>query len=229
MHRSFRRNPPYVLSPLFDYHQGRLLFSMDAARLGPPASATRVVPELPPLTAAQRRALDQVQKAAREHEIRLASRPGDMIYLHSWSTLHAREPYQDDKTASRHLVRLWLRDDALGWPVPDSMKMPWESSFGEAAQQVLNPLYPVVPMPVYMEPKYHNTTAAFVADDDDDGTGGGWFQDGERSPPLSPHARVAGEHQADRGNTPSEAAPGSMGVECDMYLAVFDAEHGGDA
>ncbi|KAK7994804.1 taurine catabolism dioxygenase TauD [Apiospora arundinis] len=160
---------PYTLSPLFEFHQGNLLFSMDPARLGPLVSAPRsVASKLPPLTAAQLHALGRVQQAARQHEICLESEPGDMVYLNSWSTLHARQPYQDGETFSRHLVRLWLRNDTLGWPVPDSMRMPWDSSFGAAADRVLNRKYPLVPMPVYMEPRYHNTTAAFVPDDEED-------------------------------------------------------------
>ncbi|KAK8079279.1 hypothetical protein PG994_003086 [Apiospora phragmitis] len=165
---SLRRKPPYTLSPLFDYYQGNLLFSMDPARLGPLASAPRAASKLPPLTAMQQHALARVQQAARKHEICLESEAGDMVYLNSWSTLHARQPYQDGETFSRHLVRMWLHNDALGWPVPDSMRMPWDMSFGEAAARVLNRRYPLVPMPVYMEPRYHNNTAAFVPDDEDE-------------------------------------------------------------
>ncbi|KAK8097067.1 hypothetical protein PG999_013011, partial [Apiospora kogelbergensis] len=166
---SLRQKPPYTLSPLFQFYEGNLLFSMDPARLGPLASAPRSIgSKLPPLTAAQLHALARVQQVARQHEVCLQSEPGDMVYLNSWSTLHARQPYQDGETFSRHLVRLWLRNDALGWPVPDSMRMPWDSSFGAPADRVLNKRYPLVPMPVYMEPRYHNTTAAFVPDDEDD-------------------------------------------------------------
>ncbi|KAK8137184.1 hypothetical protein PG984_005124 [Apiospora sp. TS-2023a] len=167
---SLRQKPPYTMCPLFEYYQGNLMFSMDPARLGPLASAPRTASasKLPPLTAAQLHALGRVQQAARQHEICLESEPGDMVYLNSWSTLHARQPYQDGETFSRHLVRMWLRNDTLGWPVPDSMRMPWDSTYGEPSDRIINRRYPVVPMPVYMEPRYHNTTAAFVPDDDDD-------------------------------------------------------------
>lgn len=168
--RSLRQKPPYTLCPLFEYYQGNLLFSMDPARLGPLSSAphTAAASKLPPLTAAQLHALARVQQAARQHEICLESEPGDMVYLNSWSTLHARQPYQDGETFSRHLVRMWLRNDTLGWPVPKSMLMPWDSSYGEASDRIINRRYPLVPMPVYMEPRYHNTTAAFVPDDDEE-------------------------------------------------------------
>ncbi|KAK7959376.1 uncharacterized protein PG986_004230 [Apiospora aurea] len=185
---SLRRKPPYTLSPLFEYYRGNLLFSADPARLGPLASAPRTAAaaKVPPLTAVQQHALARVHQAARMHEICLESEPGDMIYLNSWSTLHARQPYQDGETFSRHLVRMWLRNDALGWPVPESMRMPWDSSFGDAAAKILNRRYPLVPMPVYMEPRYHNNTAAFVPDDDDDDSsddedGGGKTAGGESS------------------------------------------------
>lgn len=91
-----------------------------------------------------------------------------MVYLNSWNTLHAREAYQDGETWSRHLIRLWLHNETLGWSVPPSMKMPWDSAFGVKAKEVINRNYPLAPMPVYMESRYTNNTAAFVPDDDDD-------------------------------------------------------------
>lgn len=47
------------------------------------------------------------------------------------------------------------------------MKMPWDSAFGAKAKEVINRNYPLAPMPVYMESRYTNNTAAFVPEDDD--------------------------------------------------------------
>lgn len=144
------------------------MLSMDPARIGPRAAALgrRLVP-IPPLTSEQRHAIQSVQESAQRHQLCLENQPGDMVYLNSWNTLHAREAYQDGETWSRHLIRLWLHNESLGWSIPPSMKMPWDSAFGAKAKEVINRNYPLAPMPVYMESRYTNNTAAFVPEDDD--------------------------------------------------------------
>lgn len=118
----------------------------------------------------QREALAVLQDAARKHQVRLETQPGDILFLNNLALLHARESYRDSAYSSRHLVRLWIRNTRLGWAIPPSMKMPWDASFGDGAKRVINRYYPIMPMPEYMECKYSNGTAAFVADDDvDDG------------------------------------------------------------
>lgn len=91
-----------------------------------------------------------------------------MVFINNWAVLHARESYHDDATATRHLVRLWLRNKELGWEIPESMKTPWESSFGARAKRVVNRQYPVAPMPEYMEPKFTNGSAAFILEESDE-------------------------------------------------------------
>ncbi|KAI0123987.1 hypothetical protein BJ170DRAFT_69118 [Xylariales sp. AK1849] len=168
--QSFKRQPPYVLSPLLEIHHGNLIISMDPGRIGPHTSTPKGV--VPDLTSNQQMALADMQKAAEKHQLKLNNRPGDLLYINNWSILHAREAYRDAETSSRHLVRLWLRNEALGWPVPDSMRDPWDSAFGDKARAVVNRRYALIPMPTYMESKYTNGTAAFVPDDDEPETGG---------------------------------------------------------
>ncbi|XXG99560.1 hypothetical protein Hte_005899 [Hypoxylon texense] len=161
---SSKKDPSFVLSPLLEFHDGNLLVSMDPARIGPhPLSRDNSVPSLTP---EQEEALVVLQKAARKHQVRLETQPGDIVFINNLSLLHAREAYSDSATSSRHLVRLWLRNKKLGWAIPPSMKMPWDAAFGDRAAKVVNRHYPIVPMPEYMECKYSNGTAAFVADDD---------------------------------------------------------------
>ncbi|KAI1774469.1 Clavaminate synthase-like protein [Hypoxylon cercidicola] len=170
---SSRKDPPFVLSPLIEFHAGNLLVSMDPARIGPhPLSRDSSIPSL---TSEQEEALAILQKAAKRHQIRLETQPGDLVFINNLGLLHAREAYNDGATSSRHLVRLWLRNTELGWPIPPSMKMPWDAAFGDRAAKVVNRYYPIVPMPEYMQCKYSNGTAAFVADEDsvsDDGNAG---------------------------------------------------------
>ncbi|KAI0160084.1 Clavaminate synthase-like protein [Hypoxylon sp. FL1284] len=167
---SSKKDPPFVLSPLLEFHAGNLLVSMDPARIGPhPLSRSGSIPSLTP---EQQDALAALQKAAQKHQIQLQTQPGDIVFLNNLSLLHARESYSDGATSSRHLVRLWLRNSELGWPIPPSMKMPWDAAFGDRAMDVIDRYYPIVPMPEYMECKYSNGTAAFVAGDDSDSDDG---------------------------------------------------------
>ncbi|KAI0199466.1 Clavaminate synthase-like protein [Astrocystis sublimbata] len=165
-----RGSSPFVLAPLIGFQSGNLVISTDPSRLGPhPAIANNRIPDLLP---AQKEALALLQQAATAEQVRLPACKGDMVFLNNWGLLHARESYEDDSTATRHLVRLYLRNDELSWDIPKSMKTPWEASFGSKARKVVNRQYPVAPMPEYMEPKFTNGSAAFImeesSDEDDD-------------------------------------------------------------
>lgn len=142
------------------------MISADSNRIGPhPAVKDGRIPDLLP---AQKEALALLQETATAQQVRLPTRQGDMVFINNWGVLHARDSYQDDDTVSRHLVRLWLRNPELGWEIPESMKTPWESSFGGKAKKIVNRQYPVEPMPEYMESKFTNGSAAFIMEESDE-------------------------------------------------------------
>ncbi|OTA98322.1 hypothetical protein M426DRAFT_17521 [Hypoxylon sp. CI-4A] len=169
---SSKKDPPFILCPLLEFHAGNLLVSMDPSRIGPhPLSRPGSIPYL---TLDQQEALTVLQKVAKKHQVRLDTQPGDLVFINNLGLLHSRESYIDGASSSRHLVRLWLRSSLLGWPIPSSMKMPWDAAFGERAARIINRQYPIAPMPEYMECKYSSGTAAFVAEDDsEEGDSGG--------------------------------------------------------
>ncbi|KAF2973255.1 hypothetical protein GQX73_g261 [Xylaria multiplex] len=157
---------PFVLAPLLGFQSGNLVVSADPARIGPhPALTNRRVPDLLP---AQKVALALLQQMAVVHQVQLPIRQGDMLFINDWGVLHGRDSYQDDELATRHLVRLWLRNPELGWKIPESMKTPWEASFGAQAKRQVDKQYPVTPMPEYMEPKFTNGSAAFIVEESDE-------------------------------------------------------------
>ncbi|TGJ76596.1 hypothetical protein E0Z10_g10860 [Xylaria hypoxylon] len=160
---SRRGTSPFVLAPLLAFQSGNLVVSADPARIGPhPALANRRVPDLLP---AQKIALALLQQTATVQQVQLPVRRGDILFINNWGVLHARDSYQDDGPATRHLVRLWLRNSELGWKIPESMKTPWEASFGVKAKKKVDQQYPITPMPEYMEPKFTNGSAAFIAEE----------------------------------------------------------------
>ncbi|KAI3325263.1 Clavaminate synthase-like protein [Xylariaceae sp. AK1471] len=163
---SRRGASPFVLAPLFGFQSGNLVVSADPARIGPhPSIADDRIPDLLP---AQKEAMALLQQTATEKQIRLPTLQGDMVFINNWGVLHARESYQDDAVATRHLVRLWLRNEELAWDIPESMKTPWVASFGAKAKKIVNRQYPVAPMPEYMEPKFTNGSAAFIVEESDE-------------------------------------------------------------
>ncbi|KAI0117962.1 Clavaminate synthase-like protein [Nemania sp. FL0031] len=163
---SRRGASPFVLAPLLGFHSGNLIISADPSRIGPPSGvADGRIPDLLP---AQREALALLQQTAAAQQVRLPTRHGDMVFINNWGVLHARDSYQDDDTVSRHIVRLWLRNSKLGWVIPESMKTPWEASFGLKAREIVNRQYAVEPMPEYMESKFSNGSAAFIMDESDE-------------------------------------------------------------
>lgn len=94
---------------------------------------------------------------------------------------HKDAPEKDDKvkaggdklpnandTKRRWLMRLWLRNEDLGWKIPESMKLPWEAAYGKDVGRLITPKYDPSPQPDYKEPRYTSGTAAWLMEDDDD-------------------------------------------------------------
>jgi hypothetical protein len=166
------------------------MISLDPGRLGLHPTMARHFGGgvIPPLTPNQQEALSVVSSIATEHRLRLDTQPGDIVFINNWALLHARSSYKDSDAEGghqRHLVRLWLRNSALGWDVPPPMKVQWEAAFGPDGMGDKNSEngwrkseyrgsglfrrnYPVMPAPEYKVPKYTSGSAAFVIEDGQD-------------------------------------------------------------
>lgn len=163
--RSSGRKASYYLAPVFTFHDGKLLASCDPQRLGPHQSMTNS--NIPALTEAQQYALKAVSESAYRTEIQLKLQTGDLLFFNNLALLHRRDAYKDDESSSRHMVRLWLRNQRLGWAIPDSLLTPWNAAYGEN-RKIKARLYPLVPVASYHEPKYATTSAAFMLEDTDE-------------------------------------------------------------
>lgn len=156
----------YIQAPLLTFHQGRLLVSVDPARLGPQSSprGSDKAP-VPDLSIDQRVALEALKAACHRNRVRIEARPGDIILFNNWALLHSRDAYLDTESHTRHLVRLWLRNSKLGWSIPTSMSVPWQYAYGD---DPVDRIFPVVPTDVYPTLKYTAGSAAFVLEDSDE-------------------------------------------------------------
>jgi hypothetical protein len=155
------REARFYLASAFAVHEGKLMTSMDPNRFGPhPNSKTQNTPRL---TAAQEYALERVSAVACEVELGLRLEQGDVLFFNNWALLHRRDSYTDGD-ASRHLVRLWLRDSQAGWSVPEAMLPPWAAAYGD--EQAAQPVYAMNPDKEYKKSKYTAGSAAFVIEED---------------------------------------------------------------
>jgi hypothetical protein len=113
---------PYYLTPIFNYHKGRLFNRFNRMYI---ESAQRF-PEVPRLTAQQKQALDLFDALCMDPRLRLDMdfRHGDMQFLNNYVTLHSRTSYEDwpEPDRKRHLLRLWLFTPGLA-DIPESLRM----------------------------------------------------------------------------------------------------------
>ncbi|KAK3328037.1 hypothetical protein B0T19DRAFT_449806 [Cercophora scortea] len=173
-------NPPrYILAPLLQVFGHQIYISFDPGRLGvhPVTAKSDLASTVPSLTPRQYEALEVLSRLATKHRLALDTRPGDMVFINNWATVHARDSYIDpDNGTRRHLVRLWQRNSKLGWAIPESMRVPWETAFkahDDSLSAACERKYPVVPAREYKIPRYTAGSAAFMLEDGDDVNGGG--------------------------------------------------------
>ncbi len=89
--------------------------------------------ELPKLSSRQVEALDAVEKLARATELEITTRAGDLHFINNLAILHRREGFVNGASPQqkRHLVRMRLRDDELGWAIPGALEEEWAKAFDE--------------------------------------------------------------------------------------------------
>ena len=78
--------------------------------------------ELAAVTSEQLEALDFIEEVASRQALILDMRPGDLTYVNNWAICHSRLPFQNDDKHTRHLVRMWLKNESLAWNVPPELK-----------------------------------------------------------------------------------------------------------
>lgn len=92
--------------PIFGVRDGRFTSHYSLTYI----EAAQMVPGVPKLTSAQRDAITLLAELAGELAFEMTFEPGDIQFLNSHVTYHARTPFEDDRTSGRDrmLLRLWL-------------------------------------------------------------------------------------------------------------------------
>jgi len=88
--------------------------------------------------------LDAIESIARATQLEIATQAGDMHFINNLAVLHRREGFVDGEapTERRHLVRMRLRDDDMGWAIPADLALEWTKAFapGRARTWHLEPM-----------------------------------------------------------------------------------------
>jgi hypothetical protein len=99
---------PYFRQPIFSLHQGH--FSATLLRVL--IDRAYSMPDTPDMTELQREALDTLERIANEPDlsVRFCQRPGDILFLNNFVTLHRRTAFEDhpEQERKRLLLRIWL-------------------------------------------------------------------------------------------------------------------------
>jgi hypothetical protein len=70
----------------------------------------------------QLEALDMLESIAKKHQLVLSMQPGDLTFINNYGLLHSRKAFEDDATQTRHLVRMWLKNEKMAWKLPGPLE-----------------------------------------------------------------------------------------------------------
>ena len=101
---------PWYRMPVFCFGEGTFYSVGGGIRLEHAYS----LPGVPPLSPAQKEALEVYKKTIAECAAEIPFVPGDVQFLNNYVTMHTRRAYEDwpEPSRKRHLLRLWLSDAA---------------------------------------------------------------------------------------------------------------------
>ncbi|PPR00044.1 hypothetical protein CVT24_009000 [Panaeolus cyanescens] len=133
----------YTTRPVLYYEDGHIIIQYSRRHFTGYGSQKRN-PNIPPITEAQAEALDAVHFLAEKHSLALNFQKGDIQYINSLGLLHARDAFRDSKEHTRHLIRLWLRNDELAWQTPAALKPIWSRLYSVEPDAQRFPLDPEI-------------------------------------------------------------------------------------
>ncbi|TFK34849.1 hypothetical protein BDQ12DRAFT_669048 [Crucibulum laeve] len=140
---SFGGDPGYTTKPLLFYEDGHMILQYTRRLFTGYGEQTRT-PHIPPITEAQAEALDAIHFLAEKYALSLNFQKGDIQYINSLGLLHARDAFRDDSEHTRHLIRLWLRNDELAWRTPKPLEPNWRKLYSLGPHEQRFPLEPEV-------------------------------------------------------------------------------------
>ncbi|KND95038.1 hypothetical protein TOPH_00091 [Tolypocladium ophioglossoides CBS 100239] len=129
--------PRFQCRPVMFYHKERLITNFGRAALLGSASHVRSN-RFPKLTGSQMEALDTIESIAQATQLEIPTQAGDIHFINNLAVLHRREGFVNGQSANerRHLVRMRLRDDDMGWDIPQHLAKEWSKAFDSGRTMV---------------------------------------------------------------------------------------------
>ncbi|KAJ7460899.1 hypothetical protein B0H11DRAFT_1736327 [Mycena galericulata] len=139
----FGVGPGYVERPVLYNEDGHIVIQYSRRHFTGYGTQLRS-PNIPPISEAQAEALDTVHFLAEKYSLGLNFKKGDIQYINSMGLLHARDAFTDDEQHTRHLIRLWLRNDELAWKTPKPLAETWKKLYSVPSEAQRFPLEPEI-------------------------------------------------------------------------------------
>ena len=129
-HQDFNKSP----TPLLCQAGPNLLFQYSRLPVTGFRNQTRNE-SLPKVDDARIEAMNVIQLLAARNALTLPTQRGDIAYINNMCMLHGRAPFDIDSTGQplasrRHLIKLFLRDPARAWDIPEAMAGIWDHVYG---------------------------------------------------------------------------------------------------
>ena len=71
-------------------------------------------------------ALDELYFQAMKESFTIDFDNGDLLLFHNMTLLHSRDAYKSDENNPRHLLKMFVRNERLGWKIPSILQDQWE-------------------------------------------------------------------------------------------------------
>lgn len=139
----FGGDPAFTMRPVLYVEDGHAIIQYSRRNFTGFGEQKRS-PNIPPITEAQAEALDAVHFLAEKYSLAMNFQKGDIQYINSMGLLHARDAFRDDEKHTRHLVRLWLRNDELAWTTPKPLELIWKRLYSVGPDEQRFPLNPEI-------------------------------------------------------------------------------------
>lgn len=142
---SFGQWPSHTIRPiLYPLPDDNVLLSFSRRPLVGNGSSPRSR-GIPDLSAAHVEAINAIHFAAERHALSMKLKAGDLLFWNNLAMLHSRRGFTDSSAHRRHLLRLWLRNDATeqNWPIPEELRASWDDAFHHVGRPQLWPIEPI--------------------------------------------------------------------------------------
>ena len=126
--------PYFHQRPILFHCNSRIVFSF--TRIALLGSALYPRPSsVPSLSPRQLEALNLLCDMAEKHRLEITTKAGDIHFVNNLALLHRRSSFVDHGVQKRHLVRMHLRNEELGWEIPEPLKRFWDQALDEQLDQ----------------------------------------------------------------------------------------------